>query len=360
VTDVRVRVATTTEEIAPHAEAWDRLAERAAEPSHVASHAYVGSQLDHREDRRPWTALLAFAGRALVGVLVLLAEPVEAALGRLVRLATPPALATQESDALVDPAWADPTYRALFRAIDRRWPTRTSLALGGVRAGSPTRSVAMRGGGGWASERDDGAGRRLVVAGSLEAWRANLGANLRRNLRKAHNRTAESGAAYRILRGGDARPALVEDFLALEASGWKGREGTAILASATGTAFYRDLVARAATRGWLEWHVLSLGGQRPAAMHMAFRLGRTLLLHRIAYDETHARLVPGNLLFDRVVEDAFAGGRTDAVDCMTDMPWHDLWRLDRYPYLRLRLFPRRPLPLLGYLADRLRSRRPTA
>jgi CelD/BcsL family acetyltransferase involved in cellulose biosynthesis len=340
--------------LAPHAEAWDRLAERAADPSHVLGHAYVGSQLEGRRSGT-WSCLLAFVGRALVGVVALLADPFELFGRSGVRLATPASLACAESDALVDPEWTHPAYRALLGAVVRRWPLHASLALGGVRDSSPTNAFLAAPGCPWRSTSlppaaREGSGRRLLVRGSLDDYRDTLGQNHRRNLRKARNRAEEAGVAFRILRGAEARAGLLEEFLALEAAGWKGREGTAIGASSEARAFYARLVGRAAGRGWLEWHVVAVGG-RPAAMHLAFRLGRTLLLHRIAYDETHARLAPGNLLFEHVLADAFAGRVTDAVDCMTNMPWHDLWHLEHYGYRRVRLHAPRPVSQAARLGD---------
>src|SRR5581483_1120232 len=79
--------------------------------------------------------------------------------------------------------------------------------------------------------------------------------------------------------GGDTR-AVLEDFFAVEQSGWKGREGTACSQDEQTSAFYTRLAQVAARQGWLSLFRLRLGG-KTIAFHYGLAYGGTYLLPKI-------------------------------------------------------------------------------
>jgi CelD/BcsL family acetyltransferase involved in cellulose biosynthesis len=90
-------------------------------------------------------------------------------------------------------------------------------------------------------------------------------------------------------------PAAVEDFLRLEASGWKGRNGTAMADREADATLLREICTGFGAHGRLQ--LLSLGtGERPAAMKVNIGAGDTLFCFKIAYDEELSRFSPGILL----------------------------------------------------------------
>ncbi len=92
-------------------------------------------------------------------------------------------------------------------------------------------------------------------------------------------------------------------------------------------------------------------------MHLGVRTGGALVLLKIAYDERHARLGPGNLLFERVLEREFETGTAVEVNCTTDMAWHRNWALPRSDYARLTCFPAGPASgSLAFLPAALKAR----
>jgi CelD/BcsL family acetyltransferase involved in cellulose biosynthesis len=231
--------------------------------------------------------------------------------------------------------------------------------LGGIRDGSTT-LAALRAGAahGLVHVEAEAEGGRIPVRGTFDAWLHAIGDNMRVNLRKARNRLERlhpGGLAFRFLAGADATEAPLEGFAAMEASGWKGEVGGALAASPPKMELYRRLARRFAARGWLEWHFLDVGG-KPAAAHMAVRMGRTLVMFRICYDEGLGKFMPGNLLIRESVERAFRDRDTDAIDFVQTQPWQKNWRMETYAYHRARIFARRPLPLLfGALPGRARA-----
>ena len=264
---------------------------------------------------------------------------------------------TRAGDALLELGQEREVFVALLRAAFRAEPWRFSLELSGVRKGSPTfLALLPESPIGTFELLEEEPGSYLPVEGTIDEFRARLGDNFRRNLRKSGNRLGrEPGASIRFLAGAEADPALLERFLALEASGWKGREGTSIERDPSLLAFYRALVGRFAASGWLEWHFLEIGG-RLAAAHLAVRFGAALVLLKIAYDEEFARLGPGSLLFERVVERELASKASLEINCLTNMPWHRNWELPQALFAGLHFFPKRPWPLLAGVAP-IRARR---
>ncbi|MBV8943221.1 MAG: GNAT family N-acetyltransferase [Solirubrobacterales bacterium] len=95
-------------------------------------------------------------------------------------------------------------------------------------------------------------------------------------------------------------------FLALEASGWKGRSGTAMASRTEDAAFYREVTARFVASHRLRMYSLEVGANR-LAMQTSFWANRALFVWKSAYDERFARYAPGAQLklqvFDLARED---------------------------------------------------------
>lgn len=341
----RLTDAAAFEAVAP---AWNTLAAESATGLPQLSAAWFRAFVETLGAELPCSVHAAFAGLALVGVLALVRRP-HPRLGRRAPLVGPPRDDhTRSGDALLHPVFARLALRSLLASVRDREEPYFGLELRGVRDTSPTLAALdeVRAFGSLVRCSDE-SGSFVRIDGDVAAFRAGLSDNFRRNLRKAGNRVAKApGTRFRRDTGPAADPATLDVFLDVEASGWKGREGTAIAQSPTLVRFYRALVARLAAAGWLEWHRIELDG-RTAAIHLGARLGRSLVLLKIAYDEAFARVGPGSLLFDHVVEAEFAERRVDQVNCMTDMPWHRNWEMPRSTYTDLVIHPRRPLPLLA-------------
>jgi CelD/BcsL family acetyltransferase involved in cellulose biosynthesis len=106
-----------------------------------------------------------------------------------------------------------------------------------------------------------------------------------RRLRRALER--ELGAEIDVRdRAGDG--AAVEAFLRLEASGWKGRAGTAMAVIPGHDRFFREVCASFAEAGRLELLSLEAGG-RELAMQCNLLAGGALFCFKVAYDDELAR-----------------------------------------------------------------------
>jgi len=98
----------------------------------------------------------------------------------------------------------------------------------------------------------------------------------------------EGGALEQVvLRAGDDVARWIDDFLRLEAGGWKGRRGNALASSEAGRRFAVAALTAAFDRGRLLMTGLDFEG-RPIARHCHLLAGEGSYFHRSAYDEAFA------------------------------------------------------------------------
>ena len=140
--------------------------------------------------------------------------------------------------------------------------------------------------------------RAALAAGpDFDGWFTdNFARKRRKEFRRLAARLAEQGTVEIVTRSRDEPLSpWIDDFLALEGAGWKGRRGTALACSRDAARFLAEALDRLNERGELLFWRLSLDG-KPLAMLFAILSGGTAFLGKIAYDESFARYSPGVLL----------------------------------------------------------------
>ena len=94
----------------------------------------------------------------------------------------------------------------------------------------------------------------------------------------------------------------LEEFLVIEASGWKGSRGSALASNAETAATVRKMIQGLALRDGVKIHALRVDG-RPVVMSVLLCAGREAFTWRIAFDESYRRYSPGiQLLEDLTLE----------------------------------------------------------
>ncbi|MGE0502476.1 MAG: GNAT family N-acetyltransferase [Rhizobiaceae bacterium] len=123
-----------------------------------------------------------------------------------------------------------------------------------------------------------------------------LGSHHVREYRRLRRRLAEKGSLEHVVAGTPDEVRLgLETFLTLEASGWKGRERTAMAIDRYRAAFAREAVHRLSEEGICRVHSLVLDG-RPIASIVVFVESGIAYTWKTAYDESFAAFSPGTLL----------------------------------------------------------------
>lgn len=147
---------------------------------------------------------------------------------------------------------------------------------------------------------------------------AALSSKHRKMIRRQERQLSEIGRLeYDELTPDDDVAVWIEEFLQLEASGWKGRENTAIASDKSDQSYFRTIAKEAFRRGRLSMSALRLDG-RPIAYKCDFPAGRGLFTFRIAFDENYARNSPGMLLEIENVRRLHARSQIDWVDSCND------------------------------------------
>ena len=140
---------------------------------------------------------------------------------------------------------------------------------------------------------------RALLAGpaSTAAYlQAAMSAKKRKELRRQHARLAEQGAlTFERIEGDEGLDRWIAEFLALEAAGWKGAAGSALVQSRETRTLFAEALAGAAAAGRLERLALRLDG-RAIAMLVNFLTPPGAYSFKTAYDEAYARFSPGMLL----------------------------------------------------------------
>ncbi len=186
-----------------------------------------------------------------------------------------------------------------------------------------------------------GTGSYLPVISDWKTWNGSLSKNILATIRKSKNRIKKDllpSPEYKWLQGKEITSEYFNLFIELEASGWKGRQGSAIKNDKLLHQFYLRIHNKISELGWLELHLMSVNGEIIAA-HFGVRMKRTLILLKIAFDENYARYTPGSLLFFKMMEKIYSDQDIDEVNCLTDMRWHQTWKMRKRNFNDLRLYP---------------------
>ena len=170
----------------------------------------------------------------------------------------------------------------------------------------------------------------IVTGGGAEAYLRNgLGAKKLKELRRQRHRLEDLGRIeFRVACSPEGTAAALSRFLALEASGWKGRRGTALGASAGDAAYIAGACRAFAANGRLEICELLLDGATIAS-GLVFRAQDAAFFFKTTYDESHLRASPGVQLTVEMTRHLLADPtilRADSV-AIADHPMIDhVWR----------------------------------
>jgi CelD/BcsL family acetyltransferase involved in cellulose biosynthesis len=307
---------------------WHDLLAR-ADAANVFMHPTLLAAAIAAYPKRHITPLLAWqnapgAAPRLVGLWALAA-------GRTLS-AAPPTPNAYLATPVVDRDCLDAVLDAFFTAIVHDAGLPNIVALNAIQADGLTfaalaRVVAAQG----SALTEFSRRRRPVLASDLDAktyFEQSMSGSSRKKLRQHRRRLGEKGAIESVMvteAGAVAR--AFEDFLTLEASGWKGKNGTALSSQPADAQFARAMVSALAAQGEAAIHSLTLDG-RPVSMQVVLRAGRSAYTWKTAYDEALHDFSPGTLLFEDYSARLLADENIDSVDSCSfdDTGYMAAWR----------------------------------
>lgn len=148
----------------------------------------------------------------------------------------------------------------------------------------------------------------VALDGDWIGFDASLPAKMRTDLRRRWRLLEKEGtAAVEVADGTENLDALLEEGFRVEASGWKGEAGTAIISQPDSRRFYTDAARWLADCGWLRLSFLRLDG-RPLAFQYGIEHGSVYYFLKGGFDPSYGRFAPAKLLIRALLERGFSNG----------------------------------------------------
>jgi CelD/BcsL family acetyltransferase involved in cellulose biosynthesis len=178
-----------------------------------------------------------------------------------------------------------------------------------------------------------------------ETWRTpHFSSRRRQDFRAARRRADRLGEVEFAVEEPPTAPeaeALFDEFVAVEAAGWKTPAGTSLAMQPLLQQYYRRFCRLAAQEKSVRFAVLRIGG-RPVAMQLGSEYGGQYSVFKIGFDEEFARCSPGTLLMLHTVSWAAGRGLRSFELLGVEEPWTALWSTSVRPCVELQAYPLSP------------------
>jgi len=284
---------------------WRDLVGRAPEPNVFMHPALMGAAERHCRGLRLVTLLAWRQGAGaptLVGLWSFSLGAPEQSILPVTVLRAPAAPHGYLATPVLDPGAAEDAIDAMldFVARDAGLPKTIALdpiAADGEAMAALARVLARRGGEAFVMAQSE----RPMLQSDLDAkqyFEKAMSGSSRRKLRQHRRRIEEKGAlTVRRCETPESVAPAFDEFLALEAAGWKGRRGSAIVCSDSEAGFAKEMVVALARRGDAAIYALDLDG-KPISIQVVLRAGAVAYTWKTAYDEAFRDYSPGVLLLE--------------------------------------------------------------
>jgi CelD/BcsL family acetyltransferase involved in cellulose biosynthesis len=166
----------------------------------------------------------------------------------------------------------------------------------------------------------------MTMAPSWDEFQKRLSKNFRQQLRTKKNRAKTMGdVTFEVVRTLPQLDRALDEFIAVEASGWKAKEGTAIGSSELLKKFYLHLTRRFGAQDLCEIHLMKHAGKPIGGLYLLVT-GDTLYMPKLGYDEEYSRLSPVQSLLEQVFGNPRRRPEIKRFNLTSDAPWFDVWQ----------------------------------
>lgn len=179
---------------------------------------------------------------------------------------------------------------------------------------------------------------KSLTGGWDEFWKS-INGDTRRKFGQQERRLQKLGALdYGVWHGGEGLSSLLDECFEIEASGYKGAQGTAIKFREAEGRFWRAFTADAATAGVLWIYTLRLDG-RLISYEISIKHGGVLYAMKHGTDVRVEAQAPGNALHLNIFKEEVAAGACHTYDFAGEMSeWKRRWTKDTWPMMGVRLY----------------------
>jgi len=195
-----------------------------------------------------------------------------------------------------------------------------------------------------------------IVDVSCSTWdevESSFQSKLRNNLKKGRRKAEKEGQlTFEEVRDRATVETMLDELFAVEGSGWKAKEGTAISQSDEKLEWYRRISLWAAEQGSLRIYLLRLNGQL-IAFDLALESGSTIFALKTGYDENIAtRFSAGNLMRNEVLKALWARPDIAHYDFLGETyPWKLEWTQVTGESIDIFVYPKNVRGWTGYILN---------
>ena len=306
---MRVTEVATANALAPFVPEWSQLVESSPDGSFFETPEWISSWLEVFWAPRPAAVLLAHEEDALVGFAPFLADehgdawcphtvtlPVHSQVPRASVVAAE-GLRPAVLDAMLSHlAQTRRPPRVVLANIDSLSPVLPELDRAAERRGL----ASMR----WPGPRMPW----IRLSGSWDDYLQTRSSHVRSETRRKRRKLERAGRLeITVTSAADPDGATMRDVMDIERLSWKHESATSFDTEPGVGDFYEVLAKRAGDRGWLRIYVMHLDGEPIAHLYGIVYKNEYLAL-KTSYVQAQRALSPGSVLFDHVLQDAFAQG----------------------------------------------------
>ncbi len=180
----------------------------------------------------------------------------------------------------------------------------------------------------------------LPITATWPEFEAAMSSRDRYTLRRARKKANSFGKVHLEIAspGPETLMPCLEEFCRVEAAGWKGREGTAIIQDERMKRFIFSYAMAASRIGKLRLCSLRINNVAAASL-LAVEYFDSFWVLKIGFDEAFARCSPGILLMHETIHHAFQN-RLETYEFLgADAPWIHMWTEQMHPYMTATIYP---------------------
>jgi CelD/BcsL family acetyltransferase involved in cellulose biosynthesis len=168
----------------------------------------------------------------------------------------------------------------------------------------------------------------LHFNGDFDDFITRYSTKFRKDLLKKKRKIEETGVLkLKIVHSGNDLDEAFDQFLQIEDSGWKGRNGTSIVKQPWKLDYYEYLKRHFADLGLCQINLLTLNDEAIAAQ-FGIAIHDKLYLLKIGFHEKFSEYSPGFLLLYKLIEYYCRLNSVHTISFVTGVDWIDRWRPD--------------------------------
>lgn len=189
-------------------------------------------------------------------------------------------------------------------------------------------------------ERNSSGTVRVPITSSWDEFYRTISSRRRYDIRLARRRAEEGGkVSFKIFcPSPDELDSYLKIAFEVEAAGWKGREGSALLFNHKIQKFFWGYAATACRDNILRLCFMKINNE-VAAMQIAVEYARRFWVLKIGYDERWARCSPGIQLTNEAIRYSYDQGLKSYEFLGSDEPWLHIWSNETDYYKSIGVYP---------------------